>query len=471
MSAVYAIGISYQIGYEIPHRSKPHRSRESGPSHSRPYLPHELSASRSRQYLPRETSPSRSKPSRSKPRRSKPRRSKPQYDNFYTPQNEAFYSQFHYPPLDRRHNEIRLLRIDTSGRGDHRMIPKVPLDRTSSYSALSYYSGSATNTRPILVDGIPFNAFANTADALDEAIRCWNALFPGQALIMWTDQICINQSDPAEKSHQVAFMQQIYRQADRVFLSMMVTRDVRPAFKWLKKLVHESASVDDKASSEQYQNGQVNSMIYAPNSQLSTEDPEPVLRSVPTHTWDLMYDILEHPWWSRAWVYQEFITASRTIFLFSNDTYVDWDELHPMLTCFLSLSFDKHLAACSGYRNCAITLARRQKQYETWSEEMSEPCQNCLLDTSQFCEGACFPIYELWDRVKQKKHVDPSLTQKQRSEARASDEWKNCVIACCSSPVILLLGIAWTAVGCCVVQSRSEQLQLLDWSAIETSMM
>jgi hypothetical protein len=229
------------------------------------------------------------------------------------------------------------------------MIPKMPLDRASSYSALSYYSGSATNTRPILFDRIVFNAFANTAAALDEAINCWNALFPGEPLIMWTDQICINQSDPFEKSHQVNFMQQIYSRADRVFLSMIVAQNVRPTFDWLRGIIETSSTARDTTTIGQYQKGQSDRMLYAQSAQLDTENRQPLDRRYPTNTWDVMYDILEHPWWSRAWVYQEFITASRTIFLFSNNNWFDWNDLHPLFTQFLSLSVDQHLAACNSY--------------------------------------------------------------------------------------------------------------------------
>jgi hypothetical protein len=132
------------------------------------------------------------------------------------------------------------------------MIPNVPLDRASSYSALSYYSGSAMDTRPISIDGITFNAFANTAAALDKTIRCWNARFPGQTLTLWTDQICINQSDPQEKSYQVNFMREIYKRADRVFVSMIVPRPVQPAFDWLQGDAAGKHDLDRSPLDEKY---------------------------------------------------------------------------------------------------------------------------------------------------------------------------------------------------------------------------
>jgi hypothetical protein len=67
-----------------------------------------------------------------------------------------------------------------------------------------------------MVNGYWFNAFASLEHSL-------NTLIGGahnDHLLIWTDQICINQSNDAEKSLQVAFMRQIYEQSREVYVML-----------------------------------------------------------------------------------------------------------------------------------------------------------------------------------------------------------------------------------------------------------
>jgi hypothetical protein len=121
-----------------------------------------------------------------------------EFDNFYTPENETFYANSSYLPLDTAQPSIRLLRVHPKRRsleehlGDnprwaarHAAIgnrhgssaqPSRPggpggliacdlvenclLSRAEGrFYALSYCAGSPTDVAPILIDGIPFNAF------------------------------------------------------------------------------------------------------------------------------------------------------------------------------------------------------------------------------------------------------------------------------------------------------------------------
>ena len=146
-------------------------------------------------------------------------------DNFYTPKNEAFYRDFKYLPLDASRQEIRLLRIDGRGKGNHELISNVSLHRAPIYSALSYYSGDQASTAAITVEGLEFNAFANLATAIRQAQRFWQKQFPDRELILWTDQVCINQSDSTERAQQVSFMKEIYRRAEQVIIPLFEAFD------------------------------------------------------------------------------------------------------------------------------------------------------------------------------------------------------------------------------------------------------
>ncbi|CAN9170993.1 unnamed protein product [Alternaria alternata] len=79
-----------------------------------------------------------------------------------------------------------------------------------SYDALSYAWGDSACTKPIDVDGSEIQVTVN----LEQALRHLRDV--EHDLVLWVDAICINQSDASEKSHQVAFMGDIYRECDQV---------------------------------------------------------------------------------------------------------------------------------------------------------------------------------------------------------------------------------------------------------------
>jgi hypothetical protein len=81
------------------------------------------------------------------------------------------------------------------------LVDKVALSRIDGlYCALSYCAGKPSETRVILVDGLLFNAFASLERAIRLALECWTSRNPGKELLLWADQICINQSDHRERT-------------------------------------------------------------------------------------------------------------------------------------------------------------------------------------------------------------------------------------------------------------------------------
>src|SRR5436190_20656932 len=101
------------------------------------------------------------------------------------------------------------------------LLDKVPLTAVfGRYSTLSYCAGSLNDTAPLLVNGLEFNAFRN----LEHALHCvrfrWSQAHPDDELLIWVDQICINQDNNTEKSHQVCLMKQIYQGCHQVFVSL-----------------------------------------------------------------------------------------------------------------------------------------------------------------------------------------------------------------------------------------------------------
>ena len=132
--------------------------------------------------------------------------------NFFTPENEAFYSANPYKPLDPANHEFRILEVlpgDVNDLVECKLI-EPPHVSGLSYDCISYRAGDPKNILQIKVNGHPFNTFAT----LGAALRRLRLL--DRSRLLWADQIVINQSDVAERSSQVQQMREFYERADTV---------------------------------------------------------------------------------------------------------------------------------------------------------------------------------------------------------------------------------------------------------------
>ncbi|RSL77844.1 hypothetical protein CEP52_017684, partial [Fusarium oligoseptatum] len=258
-------------------------------------------------------------------------------DNFCTPHNEAFYSKYEYCPLDRKRPSIRLLKVFPEEKTlaqhmvDHPtwkasghdpapvgfssgnafssgntfssgnafssqdvsigekllacdMLDGVPLSMcTGQYLTLSYAAGDPGNTARILVGGYIFNAFAQLIHALKCAVRYWHREngCRGGYFLFWVDQICINQPDAAERGHQVMMMRDIYSRCATTLVCLSIADEKKAA--------------------------------------------------TTTETLASFVAFLRSPWWTRSWVYQEFVCSPKVHFVFGDDG-APWEKISACLT-------------------------------------------------------------------------------------------------------------------------------------------
>lgn len=100
----------------------------------------------------------------------------------------------------------------------------VDWDCTPNYGALSYTwadgKGDASLSRRIFLDDTPDESAKVLPKALPITFNCGRALRclrkRETEVVIWVDAICIDQSSLTERSHQVAFMKQIYSRAKTV---------------------------------------------------------------------------------------------------------------------------------------------------------------------------------------------------------------------------------------------------------------
>lgn len=200
------------------------------------------------------------------------------YDNFYTPSNAEFYLASPYIRLNEKPREIRLLKVfpkktilqhfeanqgwDSShakSLDGNMCLLACEIENTllshaaGRYSTLSYCAGDPTKTSIILVNGIPFNAFASLEHAIECVLYHWSSVHPNKAPIrLWVDQICINQSDKEERAEQVQIMRDIYRRSEETFVCMSSPK-IQDCLSWVPRVFHPA--LDYNTHSDRYSLG------------------------------------------------------------------------------------------------------------------------------------------------------------------------------------------------------------------------
>ncbi|KAF5692021.1 heterokaryon incompatibility 6 OR allele [Fusarium circinatum] len=243
----------------------------------------------------------------------------PGHDIFCTPENSEFLSKVHYRDLNTSDREIRLLKIlPNSGSGfiECELSPSVKLaDVHKQYLALLYCAGDARNTKPILVNGVKCNVFANLHHALKIVRHYWETHTYHRDLLIWVDQICINQANLIEKSIQVGFMRAIYESAKETLICLSVAETRGDGMRWLVQL--EESYVNRSIIGETFPSEDGYDRQYPFSThQFRTEMEQCLSQHEFVDGWIEFCDILSSPWWGRAWVFQEFMVSCRATFLY-----------------------------------------------------------------------------------------------------------------------------------------------------------
>jgi hypothetical protein len=232
----------------------------------------------------------------------------PKTDNFFSPANFDFYAHQPYEPLDKDSHTIRLLAVtkDESGQLQCKLKVGIPLEEADgTYSAISYCAGDPKKIRTVYVDGKPFNAFANLAHAIEETYRYRSIEHGDFEAVLWTDQICINQSDLKERSHQVGFMGRIYSSACEVVICLSTEEErgsgsgvvfLQDIHNYLSSQTEEFPRLSTTSSSlpeytHMYQSSKFLRYLSSAHGRVSLRNG-----------WDDAMKLIMQPWWARAWV-------------------------------------------------------------------------------------------------------------------------------------------------------------------------
>lgn len=207
-----------------------------------------------------------------------------------------------YKPLDRDHQEIRLLHVqlDPSTLRIHGHLEHASLQSPPSYEALSYYWGPPDFVKAISLDG-------EEVFIRHSLHQCLVALcLQGQGNPLWLDAICINERDVEERSWQVSMMSDIYRSAEIVKA-------------WIGEPNADTDYLFDFIKLES-------------NRDLRTSAEYSDIRRRARSSY---LQVMHRPYWKRAWVVQE-IALARKVTVVCGARVVAWDQI---------LRFDHELRA------------------------------------------------------------------------------------------------------------------------------
>ncbi|KAF2814105.1 HET-domain-containing protein [Mytilinidion resinicola] len=213
-----------------------------------------------------------------------------------------------YKPLSVPEKEIRLIRLRPRSFYRPEQISDdvliCTLEHASrsnaiQYTALSYAWGSGNETRPILVDETRQSIGANLEAALREL---WD---DNEEVLVWADQLCINQDDKVEKNRQVSQMKEIYEEAQRVIAWLGPAADGSDLVMfWIRKMSNAEGS-------------------RSVTIDILNHHEKPENLAAMTEAFD---KFCQRDYWQRLWIIQEF-TVAQQLFIACGGALIAFDEL------------------------------------------------------------------------------------------------------------------------------------------------
>lgn len=183
------------------------------------------------------------------------------------------------------------------------------------------------------MNGIRFNAFANLGLALEEVIIYWEKKgINGEHQCLWVDQICIDQSNPNERSHQVGLMRDIYAGAERV-LACLTECDSERSVVGIQWAIEQSQWMQRHLSMAdgRFIWRRPDPPVDLLDSARYFTELEKISLSTFQEGFVGFIPLCQRSWWKRAWICQEFISAVEVDFLCSGLS-MPWQDFASVLT-------------------------------------------------------------------------------------------------------------------------------------------
>jgi len=196
------------------------------------------------------------------------------------------------------HSRIRLLEISRTypGQPIRYQLLEYALSSAPPYEAISYTWGNQSQTGNITIDGCRLGVTANALEVLRGQASIW------KSKLIWIDSVCINQEDDEERGIQVQLMRQIYERATRVIVWLGESPYAWGALVYVL-ILHSKLNFYKLGDAERKS-----------------------ILGIGTKSvfWPALFDLLNHPYWSRVWIIQE-IAVARTVHIYYGGAILTWD--------------------------------------------------------------------------------------------------------------------------------------------------
>ncbi|KAH8763236.1 heterokaryon incompatibility protein-domain-containing protein [Diaporthe sp. PMI_573] len=258
------------------------------------------------------------------------------------------------------------------------------------FTALSYVWGDGA--QPFAMDVVPDNKTIPLTTSLHNALQDLRDCADVQPKTFWADQICINQMDIEEKSHQVAQMDRVYACAKQVVTYLGPGEEGDNDALDLCLRIHEYFDPLMATSELAGLNDATMAEFAGKYTRMELDDipeelffPEEIFDGDGWKKFVRLDNIVSGTWVTRLWLLQENILNNKTAFLRGART-IPWDPIH--LVCVLSWV---GLVPKIKLGNQVTQMVRVRK---AWSARESEPTDLLELQNlmSNFKTG-----WQCWD--------------------------------------------------------------------------
>ena len=236
-------------------------------------------------------------------------------------QPEQGYKEYTYTKLPEVRGYIRVLQLLGHGSYDAEVecelltVDFVNKELLQDYEALSWCWGTAKKTGRVIIRQDKSRSIRRRMKMVTpDLVAALRALrHRDRARFLWIDQVCIDQSNPIEKNHQVEMMSDIYGRATKVCV-WLGERDLSStmALDFIKNEVLQLQNFDDLCSDEK-------------NSD----------------KWSALLHLMQRPWFSRRWVVQEVALAASTIVYCGSDK-ISWKSFAVAVELFVEVETATH---------------------------------------------------------------------------------------------------------------------------------
>lgn len=262
------------------------------------------------------------------------------------------------------------------------------------YEALSYVWGEPALSCPIIINGHQGAVTQNLAHSLHHLRRA------SEPRIFWIDALCINQWDVQERSQQVQRMGPIYEHASRVVVFLGI-----------------EAKDSSKAMS-----------LLTFMSRLAPDDHEGIDALLNNDTlaesWQALLQMLRRPWWSRAWIVQEYAVGTEVVFVCGMDE-VDGQVFTRALENLVDYRFKAMVPRKHEYLIRHVANTRIHHLWSTRREYRDTQRRSNLhsLDVlykfrGSECSDPRDKVFSIFNLTKQDRLLTPDLHRAQRKFTR-----------------------------------------------------